>query len=459
MSTVEALVAKLGPDNLIRLWHRRAVGQLTTIVASITSLALASDFGGRSPSPLGLGLCLVTTLLTGTVWFLTTRLPKTAPGRVGFVLSLYSESEDEDQRVRSDFVDHLRSLLLETEASQFQLLLIPRALARDVNDTESAVRLLGRTKGHFIAYGRVRRRIVDGAPVHVLTCEGMVRHMPAAEEVRRDLVQDFAAFLPRRVHFPEENDFFHFETTSEWLEVAARYTIGLAAFISGDARYAEHQFLTVERRLRTGRSRRPPALESLGSRVGNRLLALYRDWHMHLARETSRSPFSGGLPALEAVANKLLERDPDCYPALLSLAMTDFALRRDLKAAFAKIGRCKRGPNAAWRYSLAFLYAYEGNLSKAREEYKYAFESRRIDVELPVQVEEFINAVLEHEPSRAHLHFANALINEHVKEDAAAAIHHYARFIEGTEPRRFPEEHRLAATALGRLRTIDVERE
>lgn len=452
MSALEEIAAKLRLETLERLWHRRPAGAFAVAIAGLGALALTTDFGGRPRmTPLGAFLVFSAVVLVWAAWFATTRLPRTKPGHVGFVLSLYAEDDAEDIRLRTDFVSHLRGLLHDVEASHFHLMVVRRSLAYDVDDVDSARRVLARTRAHFMIYGRVRRRLVEGAPFHILTCNGMVRHRPAEETVRSELARDMMSYLPRRVQFAEDRDVFSFEATSEWLEVAARYAIGAAAMISGDAQYAEHQFLAVERRLRTGH-RRLPALSTLSGRVAQRLVELYTVWHAHLAVETARVPLGEGVARLEEVARKLLERDANNYGALLSLAMTDFVLRRDLPAAFKKVARCKHGPNANWRYSIAFLYAYKGDLTRARDEYKYAFQSRRIDAELPVHVEEFINAVIAQEPDKVQLHFANALVNEYAKEDVGSAVHHYEQFLATCPQGGFPTERGLAEGALGRLR-------
>src|SRR3546814_10004686 len=58
--------------------------------------------------------------------------------------------------------------------------------------------------------------------------------------------------VPKGWTIPVDADFFVFEATAEWTDVATRYVIGLAALISGDPVYAERLLQEVERKIRSG---------------------------------------------------------------------------------------------------------------------------------------------------------------------------------------------------------------
>jgi len=49
---------------------------------------------------------------------------------------------------------------------------------------------------------------------------------------------------------------------------------------------------------------------------------------------------------------------------------------------------------------------------------------------VPIQTEEFIQEILEQEPSKTQLHFCLGLINFYAKEDYGAAERDLARFLE-----------------------------
>jgi hypothetical protein len=296
----------------------------------------------------------------------------------------------------------------------------------------------------------VRKRRINGEDSHLLSLEGIVRHVPVPEEVSNQISADFRAVIPRRLHFSLENDALAFEATSEWAELAARYVIGLAAFASGDVWYAEKLFLSVEDRLRAAKGR-IPALANIAAQLPARLEALYTAWLTalyHAYYMTRRREF---VEALDPVTNKLLQRNPRHYQALLQSAINSFVLRRDLASAKRAIMACRRISSPVWRYGFAFLLAYEGNLRRAREEYYEAFQSRLDDVTVPIQCEEFMHLVLEEEPEQTQLLFFTAQINEFAKHDFAAARRDYEAFLRSDAAARYPQEADIARQSLARL--------
>jgi tetratricopeptide (TPR) repeat protein len=317
-----------------------------------------------------------------------------------------------------------------------------------------ALATLTEVRAHFIVYGTVRRRQIGGSAAHLLALDGIVRHTEISPDVQREISADFRRALPSKVQFSVDNDAFAFEVTSEWADVAARYIIGLAALASGDPWYAEKLLLGVEQRLRT--SARAGPLQTIAQKLPSRFEELYGRWVEALGRAyaiTRRIEFAA---ASEEVAKKLLNRNPNNYGALLQVAICEFVLRRDVAAAKAAILQCRRVRDSTWRYSLAFLLAYEGKTRRAREEYEEAFKGRLQDVTVPVQAEEFMHLVIEEEPDKAHLYFFTGLINYRVKEDLASARRDFEAFLAQTLPEEHADERRLAQRYLEELQTAPI---
>lgn len=153
----------------------------------------------------------------------------------------------------------------------------------------------------------------------------------------------------------------------------------------------------------------------------------------------------------EKVAQKLLGRNPDNYIGRQQMAIAHFVLRRDVAAATREIMACRRVKDVTWRYSRAFLLAYEGDTRRAREEYNEAFHGRLSDVTIPVQVEEFIQLVLDEEPDKVQLYFFLGLINLRAKDDPEAAGRDFRNFLDAQGSDQFPEERSLAERYLNEL--------
>ncbi|MEI6882652.1 MAG: hypothetical protein WCK82_15130, partial [Bacteroidota bacterium] len=188
-------------------------------------------------------IVLVFLLAVTTAWCLSQRLPRTKKGCVGFLVSLTCEDDDESRRLRSDFIVPLQKLLKSGNAGGvFQFIELPFHHARTVIDQDDAERVRRITKAHFMLYGQVRKRIVNGVEAHFLDFDGIVAHKPIPETMRKQFSAEFGELLPRRVQIPVENDLLSFQITTEWAGVVTKYIIGIAAAMSGDIEYAEQLY-------------------------------------------------------------------------------------------------------------------------------------------------------------------------------------------------------------------------
>lgn len=444
------------PDltNLQRYWRHHRARFLFPAAVGLGVLALAAQLQPGPVTVLRLTLAGGIALVAYVYWMWDNRVPEIPRGRVGLVLAITCDDDDHDRQVRADLIASLQTAVSADAAqTKFYLLDLPRHHAVTVQDYEAAYRMLQRARGHFMVFGTVRKRHVYGKPVHLVRLEGVVRHLPVAETVSQEISADFRATLPRRRQIPIENDAFEFEVTSEWTDVAARYVIGLAAMASGDLEYAEVLLRSVEERLRLGPVSGAP-LGHVSRRLPERFVQLYEAWLDVLYRSYYVSRDLSALRAAVPVVERLLKRAPSSYSGLLLKGMMAFLLHRDLDAAKRSIGACRRIRDVAWRYSLAFLYAYEGNMREARDQYREAFAGRLSDVTLPVQCEEFIGIVLAQEPDKAQLHFCAAEINEFAKQDLAAAAREYRLFLEHPRASRFSREVEVARQRLERLQAV-----
>jgi hypothetical protein len=377
-------------------------------------------------------------------WILTNRIAPVPRGKVGVVLSIASDDEAHDRQVRADFIAKFRDLLTrDPHSGNFHLIVLPRYRAEQIVASADARNELAKIRAHFMLYGTVRRRTIRDKESHVIAFEGLVRHAPIPPNVQRDLQADFTNVLPRRVAFAADSDVFAFEATAEWADVSARYIIGLAALISGDVAYAERLFLDVEGRLAAGRRGFEP-LRQISNRLPDRFRTLYEAWLRHLIDRYTQTREEAYLRKADGIAGKLLVRDPRHHGAKLLKAMAEFSLRGNVLGARNLVNQCQVRGDVTWRYSLAFLDAYEGNLNAAEAEYYRAFTGPLNDVTVPIQCEEFIAGVLKKEPERIQLHYCSGLINYHAKKDCAGAVRDLTAFLDAPQSVRFPKQREVA---------------
>ena len=387
------------------------------------------------------------------VWRITNRLAPVTRGKVGIVLALASDDDRQDLQVRTDFIDSLRKLLeRDPNGANFEMIALPRHLAIELDGNAKAIKYLNKLRGHFMLFGRVTKRTMKGKDVHVLTFNGLVRHAPIPLPMREQLSSEFRSVVPARVIIQTDGDFFSFEATSQLADVAARYIVGLAALASGDVTYAEQLLLEVERQLQTGVAAHP-TLRQVGQQLPIRFKELYRRWLDHLHNRYTMTRDITFMQQIDEVAPKLIQRDPRATDAFLSLAMAHFLLRRNTTAAREAVMKARALGDATWRYSMAFLLAYDGDLDTADTWYKDAFKSTVKDVTVPVQCEEFIQVVLDEEPDKFQLHYCSGLINFHAKKDFSGAIRDFDAFLKLAPTGAFPRQAVKAGEMLSKART------
>jgi hypothetical protein len=391
-----------------KYWRRRATGVLLplAIFAFLIRTLWPEDSAFGSISWLTWLTAGAVAAAAAGVWIYTNRTPRNRRGHIGFLVAIACESDVQERKLRADFIDELRRYLsVDEQATKFHLIVYPRGLSEEIVSIKQALRYQAKSRAHFMIWGRVRERSMPGGKKALfLDLEGSVVHGPISRPAQQDIQSEFNTVLPRRVVVPDEGSVFHFEAASEWMDVAARYIVGRAALAAGDIRYAETLLLSVEERLNKAESRNK-ALRQVRQKLPGILVALYLAWATHLGDEYTRTRDSKYLRELEPITDKLLARDSNNYNGLLLKAIVVFVVGRNSDAAKRLVRKAGKSKDATWRYSLAFLYAYEGDLARAVEEYHRAFRAKSLDQTIAVQSEEFIQGVLEGEPEKGQLHY------------------------------------------------------
>lgn len=421
-----------------KYWHDPKFKLAFPLFAALGTFLVLDSTKNPPGRPSEFGLSAIVGSLAFAYWRFAHRWPRTPKGRVGFALAISSEDAAHEQQIKNDLFRVLRSLVLsDSSATKLHFLAVPEFLAKQCVDKDSATLALRSMRAHIMLYGLVRKRILNGKASHIINLEGIVVHSSVSEETQKALATDFGAVNPREVQFTLDNDALSFRLTSEWVDTAARYIVGLAAFVSSDAEYAEEMLLSSERLFKE-RSGRLKHLKWFPERVNSKLVELYAQWASVLYRQFFLKRELVVLEELEPIVLKLLARSPNDFRALGLAAMCAFLLRRDISEAKRRLTACKADRDTAWRFSLGFLNAYEGNVGAALNRYREAFAGNSADPTLAVQVEEFIQIVLDVEPNKGQLHFFSGQINQFMKQDRAAAVRDYSAFLKHPTANSFP---------------------
>jgi hypothetical protein len=386
-----------------------------------------------------------------------TRLPRVGKHKVGFGVAIHFEDPNNAKQLKADLVDTMAQLLQGSRLRyDFQFIEFSQAVARRVVEhPEDVDRLVRQANLKFLMWGRARVRTLTQGAGYVIDLRGLVAHGGISAQQADAFGKEFSAVLPGRLIIGPQGNMFACEFAARQLDAAARYVIGTAAALSNDFTYAEQLLLNAETTVSRDVQRAAGAPVSvLLDRIRRRIAELYSEWLNRLMRQFVATRNRGLLEEADAIVGKLRRYQPDSYEVRLCAAQIAFVLRRDLRTARAEIDACRGSNDASWRFSDAFLLAYDGDLQSAYRAYPGAFESQLGDPSIPTQCEEFILTVLDEEPERHWLHFCLGLINYRAKADLASARRDFQRFLQHEEPTRFARQIAAVERWLEEIETV-----
>ena len=116
-----------------------------------------------------------------------------------------------------------------------------------------------------------------------------------------------------------------------------------------------------------------------------------------------------------------------------------FVAEHNIKGAKNEIKKCKHmSKDPAWKFSYAFLFAYEGDLDKAILWYDKAFKDTKYK-EVMEEVVSFIQWNLDDEPDKIQLLFCMGYLSYKGLFDKSRAIEYFSKFCNHVKSNAFPE--------------------
>lgn len=389
-------------------------------------------------------------------WLWARRLPKTKKGKVGFAVSLWCSDEEAAHKVREDFVLSLQKLIKSGRTGgSFQFMEIPAFKAEKVIDEDDAHELRLKTKAHFIIYGRVRMREVDGSERYFLELDGVVAHKPIANDISQSISHEFSELLPRKVFLAKENDLLSFQFTSEWADVVAKYVIGIAAAVSGDLQYAEELYSDVRTKIQQV-DNDFPVFAKLKERIPQRLAELFEARARHayeMWANTHDKTYIANLGEFlekyntESGARKTSEM-------LILASIYHFLSAKDIDKSINCLNQIsKQFRDAVWHFNQAFLSAYEGDLKKTIRHYRNGMNFE-ITTDLITKVEDFLCLIVADEPDKVQLHYCLGFLNWKIKGDHLQAGNDFRKFLSLGAAANFQKESELSAQWLNEIEAV-----
>lgn len=337
---------------------------IIAIIVAIDSLVIDfANFVGFKIRPFLYPLLLI--LWIGYWTFNKLHLPKNRKGYVGIVVAIYSENEKERQNLKADFIGKLKKDLQEEGILSFSnVIFLKNYFAQQIKESNNPKlkleKINKKINAHFYVWGDVKKRPDgDDGEKYFINFQGYVVHKPISQNLSNEISIDFSKVLPREVNFLEKRSFKGFEASATIVHLAAKYIIGIAAFVSHDPRLALKLHVGLKDQFNIFRP-----LPSHLQDIRNRIPILISDealwiakWHFQAKQMKNAKEF----------LEKALIENKNSYGVWLFKAIVDFLVDNDPDEALKSVGKAKKYSSNTfeWRYSKAFLYFWKENYPKA----------------------------------------------------------------------------------------------
>ena len=246
-----------------------------------------------------------------------------------------------------------------------------------------------------------------------------MRHQELNESQQKHLRTEFREVFPQRLQVELERDFIGFEVSAASLDLVARYVVAIAAAHSGAFTHA----ILLMQQLATALADSADSdqlAELLNRRVPKQLREIRDAKFQLLVREYKATRTGESLALIAEHINSYTAEEGRRYEISLMRAMCMFVLDRNVDGARKELQRHAKVSNPSWQMGLAFIDAYQGKLQEAYRRYARIVPDSLSDETL-VDIEEFIQLILDQEPHQKQLLFLTGMINHRFKGDAPSA--------------------------------------
>lgn len=356
-------------------------------------------------------------------------LPRNKKNKVGIVIAIYSEDETERQRLKADFISKLKEDLQKEGILNFSnVIFLKNHFSSQIKDSDNPRAKLEtmnkKIKAHFYVWGDVKKRPDgDEGEKYFINFQGYVVHKPISQNLSQVISIDFSKVLPKEVNFLEKRSFKGFEASATIVHLAAKYIIGIAAFVSQDPQLALKLHNGLKDQFNAFRPL-PPHLQD----IRNRIPLLISDetlwiakWHYENNRINEANTF---------LARSLAENNNN-YGAWLFKAIIDFMIDKNTDEAMKSVKKAEQYAKnqSEWRYSKAFLYFWKEDYQNALKtcqkikQQSYLMEPITLD-----EVRKFNLSLLSNEKPKAQLYFWIGFLSFFKRNNLGDALEDFEKF-------------------------------
>lgn len=371
-------------------------------------------------------------------------LPKVEKTKIGIIIAISSETSEEKNRIENDLVSNLRNFLeIYKIPSIFDIIILDEKHSKKIYNFESSLKYLKKCKGHLIIYGNIRTRINDAKENYIFNLEATVLHKIVPTHIKEKFEKEFGEVFTKRWVIPKSNELLGFEITHVSIGLVIQYIVGIAAYISGDINLAYKLYNSLEKKLSDVnlKTSLTPLVE-IKKRLPLRFVEIALNMNEILYLRYVNTRDIKYIAEAKEYLDIIKQYNPTDSTSTSLRSMYYFLIENNIDKAISELTSVTHSLDSTWRYNLAFLYAYKGNLSKAKRQYDRAFRED-IDARLLAELEIFITSMIEKFPKKAELYFIRGYLIFKAKGDLSLAKEDFIQFLNLCPKGKLLEEIRL----------------
>lgn len=356
-------------------------------------------------------------------------LPINKKNMVGIVIAIYSENEIQRKRLKADFISKLKKDLQNEGILKFSnVIFLKNHFSNQINESDNPKEKLEainkQIKAHFYVWGDIKKRSDgDEGEKYYINFQGYVVHKPISLNLSETISIDFSKVLPTEVNFLEKRSFKGFEASATIVHLAAKYIIGIAAFVSQDPQLALKLHSGLKDQFNAIRPL-PPHLQD----IRNRIPLLISDEKLWIAKWYLKNKNSD---KAKLFLQEALSENCNSYGAWLFKAIVDFLIDRNIDRSLDSVKKAKRYAKNTyeWRYSMAFLYFWQADYSRALKicdkikTQNYVTENVTLD-----EVRKFNLELLKDSDTKAQLYFWIGFLSYFKNDNLGDALQDFEDF-------------------------------